>query len=396
MTPTGPTGGSGGAACPDEPPVVTSPASGPVLGSQTTYELTFNEVVTLDRVSVPGLEPAPPEGAEGGAAGAGGTDSNQTAMGAGGVGGEGPRGTFRIEPPLPATGSSFVVILAEIERDEAFTIEVAAEDVADACGSSLEADFTAVLDNRCDEDTTPPTVTSPLRNDNPEGTTNAQYTLSFSEPVEMSEASFVYLEATPEALTVTPALPAAAADFALDLTLARGVGFRLEGVTDLCGNPLAEEPIVEVCAGTDTGERVLEYTGTIETYLAPPCTAGSITIEARGAQGGDNTAFSLHSAGLGAQIIGSFPLQTGEPLTVLVGQFPGNSDNGGGGGTFVVDAGGDPLVVAGGGGGSGGVTSGTGTSNCNSCKQGQAGTTGGRGSDGGGDGGTNGDGGEGG
>ena len=83
-------------------------------------------------------------------------------------------------------------------------------------------------------------------------------------------------------------------------------------------------------------------------YWTVPIT-GTYTIEAYGAQGGDN-------GGEGARMRGNFNLTQGDILKILVGQAGGTADNqhgSGGGGSFVATNDDTPLVVAGGGGGHG-------------------------------------------
>lgn len=91
--------------------------------------------------------------------------------------------------------------------------------------------------------------------------------------------------------------------------------------------------------------------------------SGSYTITAAGAKGGFHP-WSGNDGGFGAQMTGTFDLEEGDILYILVGQQGGdalNFDNaapGGGGGTFVWDPTDDaePLIAAGGGGGGGRVT----------------------------------------
>jgi len=129
--------------------------------------------------------------------------------------------------------------------------------------------------------------------------------------------------------------------------------------------------------------QVYNYTGTIQIFEVP-ANVTSLTIETKGAQGG-NDPLSTISAGLGAHIIGTVAVTPGQRLKVLVGQQ--GIRNGGGGGSFVVDsATNTPLVIAGGGGGSAQTSDSPG-------KHGQATTSGGTGGGGGGLGGTNGSGG---
>ncbi|MAN59609.1 MAG: autotransporter, partial [Flavobacteriaceae bacterium] len=77
------------------------------------------------------------------------------------------------------------------------------------------------------------------------------------------------------------------------------------------------------------------FTGSIETYTVPPGVT-TLTIEARGAQGGDSPSSAV-PAGLGAEMIGDFAVTPGQVLNILVGE-QNTSGNGGGGGSFVVDA----------------------------------------------------------
>ena len=83
---------------------------------------------------------------------------------------------------------------------------------------------------------------------------------------------------------------------------------------------------------------------------------GDYIIEAMGAAGGyDTNPNSTQYRGKGARMIGTFPLNKGEVIQILVGQEGvlnkvGHS-NGGGGGTFVVRGAKTPLIIAGGGGG---------------------------------------------
>lgn len=132
---------------------------------------------------------------------------------------------------------------------------------------------------------------------------------------------------------------------------------------------------------------VIPYSGAIITYTVPACVT-SVTIEARGAQGGYNTS-STTQPGMGASMIGTFTVTPGQQLKVLVGEQPSlttGTGNGGGGGTFVTDISNNPLIIAGGGGGSSGTTD-------SPDKHGNITTTGGTGAAGGGAGGTAGSGG---
>ncbi|GAB3510951.1 hypothetical protein GCM10027341_49890 [Spirosoma knui] len=127
------------------------------------------------------------------------------------------------------------------------------------------------------------------------------------------------------------------------------------------------------------------YLGQIVTWTVPAGVT-SLTIEARGAEGGKSPD-SNFPAGKGAIITGTVLVTPGQSLSILVGQKPVNDANGGGGGTFVISGANQPLVIAGGGGGGG-------VDNDSDQKHGQAGTSGGAGAGGGGAGGTDGQGGK--
>ena len=93
------------------------------------------------------------------------------------------------------------------------------------------------------------------------------------------------------------------------------------------------------------------YTGAITTWTVPAGVT-SVTINAKGAQGGTSTG----TGGLGANMTGTFAVTPGQVLSILAGQQPAvNSYPGGGGGSFVAlgasFASATPLIVAGGGGG---------------------------------------------
>ena len=83
---------------------------------------------------------------------------------------------------------------------------------------------------------------------------------------------------------------------------------------------------------------------------------GDYRIEAIGAAGGyDLWINNSQYRGRGARMIGTFRLNKGEVIQILVGQEGGISkwlvSSGGGGGTFVVRGANTPLIIAGGGGG---------------------------------------------
>ena len=107
-------------------------------------------------------------------------------------------------------------------------------------------------------------------------------------------------------------------------------------------------------AGGVGGSQTFSYTGSLQNFTVP---AGitSVTINAKGAQGGAGGTAVLGSAGLGANMTGTFTVTPGQILTVLVGQQGGGSSGtagaGGGGGSFVTDNSNTPMIIAGGGGG---------------------------------------------
>lgn len=102
-------------------------------------------------------------------------------------------------------------------------------------------------------------------------------------------------------------------------------------------------------------------TGTIHEWIVPH--TGTYDIEVWGAQGGDSNVYAGGGGGKGgrgARMKGTFELNEGDVIKILVGQKATSDDGrvraaGGGGGTFVVreNAGQtpEPLIVAGGGGG---------------------------------------------
>lgn len=101
------------------------------------------------------------------------------------------------------------------------------------------------------------------------------------------------------------------------------------------------------------GSTSFAYTGTMQIFTVPAGVT-TITIGAKGAQGGSVTQTCAATGGLGAHMVGDFAVTPGEVLAILVGQqgLSNGSDGGGGGGTFVVrQSSTAPLVVAGGGGG---------------------------------------------
>lgn len=101
------------------------------------------------------------------------------------------------------------------------------------------------------------------------------------------------------------------------------------------------------------------YTDSITSYTIPSC-IDSVTIEAKGGQGGYTDYGGGQVGGLGADIKGTFAVTPGEKLMILSGGMgillsPGSGGNylsaGGGGGSFVWVASDSTLLIAAGGGG---------------------------------------------
>ncbi|XP_015747135.1 PREDICTED: ALK tyrosine kinase receptor-like isoform X3 [Acropora digitifera] len=114
--------------------------------------------------------------------------------------------------------------------------------------------------------------------------------------------------------------------------------------------------------GTSLEEQVILNKG-IQIWTVP--VTGSYVIEASGASGANGTEvnsvspFPWKRGGLGAKITGTFRVNQGTHLKILVGQEGGRKTDypsrpgGGGGGSFVTLQDDTPLIIAGGGGGGG-------------------------------------------
>ena len=106
-------------------------------------------------------------------------------------------------------------------------------------------------------------------------------------------------------------------------------------------------------AGQDHDGQVALSSG-IQQWTVPY--TGDYRIETIGAAGGyDKGMYSPRYRGRGARMIGTFRLNKGEVIQILIGQEGGINklykSSGGGGGTFVVRGANTPLIIAGGGGG---------------------------------------------
>jgi PKD repeat protein len=120
-----------------------------------------------------------------------------------------------------------------------------------------------------------------------------------------------------------------------------------------CSTSSTQNITVTACAPAGMST-TFNYTGSVQTWTVPSGTC-SITIEAWGAQGGTNTYNA--SGGRGAYIAGTFTVNPGEQINIVVGQkgFNGTGSlhgGGGGGGSFVTRSGNILLIAAGGGGAS--------------------------------------------
>lgn len=115
-------------------------------------------------------------------------------------------------------------------------------------------------------------------------------------------------------------------------------------ILDDCGN--CYDPFV---VGTQYG---FGYSGYLQTFLIPE-NVNEISIQARGASGGNSDGTV---GGLGASITGTFAVNPGDQIKIMVGQAGENGDGqfnyaGGGGATYVTTSSNNALLVAGGGGG---------------------------------------------
>ncbi|MCK8490742.1 hypothetical protein M0L20_02695 [Spirosoma sp. RP8] len=158
------------------------------------------------------------------------------------------------------------------------------------------------------------------------------------------------------------------------------------GLTLLLGGSVAMS-VQAQNSGSVTTTQSFSYTGQIETWQVPTGVT-SLTIEARGAAGGD-VINRVVTAGKGAIVAARVDVTPGQSLSILVGQSIGGR-SAGGGGSFVVASPSSstlatPLVIAGGGGGASRYPSEVGA------KHGQTGSDGGSGSVSGGTGGLGGD-----
>ena len=122
-------------------------------------------------------------------------------------------------------------------------------------------------------------------------------------------------------------------------------------VTDAAGCTATDTVFLDTAGTSVSGTDTLFYTGSDQVFVVPGCVT-SITITAVGAAGGDITQSGGSPGGMGASLTGTFNVQAGDSLYVIVGQKGGGDQytSGGGGGSGVT-LNGQPLIIAGGGGG---------------------------------------------
>lgn len=110
--------------------------------------------------------------------------------------------------------------------------------------------------------------------------------------------------------------------------------------------------ITQMVKGQIIASQTFSYTGGMISYTVPPICPTTATIEVRGAEGGSLTSNGNYSGGMGAIMIGEFPITGGQVLNIMVGGR-GNSEpsSSGGGGGSGVGVGNTPWIVAGGGAG---------------------------------------------
>jgi hypothetical protein len=133
------------------------------------------------------------------------------------------------------------------------------------------------------------------------------------------------------------------------------------------------------------GSQTFSYSGAATTFTVPTC-ATSVTITAKGAQGGTSTGSGTYAGGTGAIITGTFAVSGGQVLKVLVGGQGGSGwQGGGGGGSFVTTSANGAMCIAGGGGGGyyGGYSSGSGNMTASTSTSGNPGMDGSSGAAGG-------------
>jgi hypothetical protein len=114
--------------------------------------------------------------------------------------------------------------------------------------------------------------------------------------------------------------------------------------------------------GCDGPPVVFMLSEQVDTFVVPGC-ATQITIEAWGAQGGDNITLD-DLGGRGARMRGDFAVTPGEELSIVVGSRGANATEGdalngaggGGGGSFVWRTASEELLIAAGGGGGSALT----------------------------------------
>ncbi|MBK8143748.1 MAG: hypothetical protein IPK62_01490 [Bacteroidetes bacterium] len=167
---------------------------------------------------------------------------------------------------------------------------------------------------------------------------------------------------TPNPVTATPAAICPGGTSQLNSTALAGnvqswytvpnggvaIGTSLSGVNFPVTPAVTTTYYAENVAAAPGGSQTFNFTGAVQNFTVP-AGVSTITIDARGGQGGT---IGAAIGGLGARMVGDVSVTPGQVLTVWVGQQGGASNNGGyGGGGSGVTNGGTALVIAGGGGG---------------------------------------------
>jgi len=219
-----------GCAADQEAPALTSattPVSIPVGTTSVTYDLTFDEIVTI----TPG----------------GISASNGAVVG--------------IKPPLPARASSFKVELRNVSDSETYDLTVQASAIADVCSNALPSNVVIPFAGACISGDPAPAFTSATEARRfKDGA--ASHTFSFSEPVTIG-AGGITVDGGAE-LRITPELPATATSFKVEVSgLSDGTTYTLTAaagsIEDACGaSPAAGQEVQLLqCTGDTAAPRLL-------------------------------------------------------------------------------------------------------------------------------------------
>ena len=178
-----------------------------------------------------------------------------------------------------------------------------------------------------------------------------------------ASGTVVALPAVPSSVTATPSSTCTGAGTSSNLN-ATSAGNTINWYTDATGGtslgssssganysvtPATTTTYYAEAQTPSSVSQTFDYSGSIVNFTVPTGVT-SLTIVAKGAQGGSGT------GGKGAIMTGTFAVTAGQVFSILAGQQPPTTSmSGGGGGTFVAlgssYATATPLIVAGGGGG---------------------------------------------